>query len=63
MGKFQRVSAFGNSVQPNATVGRMILQARTEKAIRLLFNADRGLRDARPDDRSVFETLILELTD
>jgi DNA polymerase-3 subunit delta len=38
-------------------------QARTEKAIRLLFNADRGLRDTRPDDRSVFETLILELTD
>ena len=38
-------------------------QARTEKALRLLFNADRGLRDARPDDRSVFETLILELTD
>ena len=38
-------------------------QTRTEKAIRLLFNADRGLRDARPDDRSVFEHLILELTD
>lgn len=38
-------------------------QARTEKAIRLLFAADRGLRDTRPDDRSVFETLILELTD
>jgi hypothetical protein len=38
-------------------------QARTEKAIRLLSKADRGLRDARPDDRSVFESLILELTD
>ena len=38
-------------------------QARTEKAVRLLFDADRGLRDARPDDRSVFENLILELTD
>jgi DNA polymerase-3 subunit delta len=38
-------------------------QARTEKAIRLVFEADRGLRDARPDDRSVFEHLILELTD
>ena len=38
-------------------------QARTEKAIRLLFNADMGLRDTRPDDRSVFESLILELTD
>ena len=38
-------------------------QARTEKALRLLYDADRGLRDARPDDRSVFENLILELTD
>ena len=36
---------------------------KTEKAIRLLSKADRGLRDARPDDRSVFENLILELTD
>ena len=38
-------------------------QARVEKGLRLLFDADRGLRDARPDDRSVFESLILELTD
>jgi len=27
-----------------------------------LFEADRGLRDARPDDRIVMEDLILELT-
>jgi DNA polymerase-3 subunit delta len=37
--------------------------AKTERAMRLLFAADRGLRDARPDDRSVFEGLILALTD
>ena len=37
--------------------------AKTERAVRLLFAADRGLRDARPDDRSVFEQLILQITD
>jgi DNA polymerase III subunit delta len=37
--------------------------ARTERAMRLVFGADRGLRDARPDDRSVFEQFILQLTD
>jgi DNA polymerase-3 subunit delta len=37
-------------------------QKRVEQALRLLFGADRGLRDQRPDDRTVFENLILELT-
>jgi DNA polymerase-3 subunit delta len=32
-----------------------------ERAIRLIFEADRGLRDARPDDRIVMERFILEL--
>lgn len=32
-----------------------------ERAMRLVFEADRGLRDARPDDRIVMERLILEL--
>ena len=31
-------------------------------AMKLIFNADRGLRDARPDDRVVMERLVLELT-
>lgn len=31
------------------------------KAMKLLFEADRNLRDARPDDRIVMERLILEL--
>jgi hypothetical protein len=29
--------------------------------MKLLFEADRNLRDARPDDRIVMERLILEL--
>ena len=33
-----------------------------ERALRLIFEADKGLRDARPDDRIVMEQLILKLT-
>jgi hypothetical protein len=28
----------------------------------LIFQADRGLRDARPDDRIIMERFVLELT-
>jgi DNA polymerase III subunit delta len=34
-----------------------------ERAIGLIFEADRGLRDARPDDRIVMEQFVLKLTD
>jgi len=37
-------------------------KVRLERAVVKLFEADRGLRDARPDDRIVMEDLILELT-
>jgi len=33
-----------------------------ERAIKLIFEADRGLRDARPDDRIVMEQFVLKLT-
>ncbi|HJT86571.1 MAG TPA: DNA polymerase III subunit delta, partial [Bryobacteraceae bacterium] len=33
-----------------------------ERAMKLIFEADRGLRDARPDDRVVMEKFVLELT-
>ncbi|MEO8596621.1 MAG: DNA polymerase III subunit delta [Candidatus Solibacter sp.] len=32
-----------------------------EKALKLIYQADKGLRDARPDDRIVMETFIMEL--
>jgi len=31
-------------------------------AIKWIFQADRGLRDIRPDDRTVMEQFILRLT-
>ena len=37
-------------------------KARLERAVAKLFEADRDLRDARPDDRTIMETMILELT-
>jgi DNA polymerase III subunit delta len=37
-------------------------KARLERAVGKLFEADRALRDARPDDRVVMEEMILELT-
>jgi hypothetical protein len=30
--------------------------------MKLIFEADRGLRDARPDDRIVMERFVLKLT-
>jgi DNA polymerase III delta subunit len=37
-------------------------QTKAERAVRLLAAADRDLRDTRPDDRTVFENLILAMT-
>jgi DNA polymerase-3 subunit delta len=34
-----------------------------ERALRLISKADRGLRDARPDDRIVMEKFVLEVTE
>jgi len=36
-------------------------KAQIERAMKLISETDRGLRDARPDDRVVMERLILEL--
>ncbi len=37
-------------------------KARLDRAVAKLFEADRDLRDARPDDRVIMESMILELT-
>jgi len=36
-------------------------QPQMERALELIYEADKGLRDARPDDRIVMETFIMEL--
>jgi DNA polymerase III delta subunit len=37
-------------------------KAQLERAMKLIFEADKGLRDARPDDRIVMERFVLRLT-
>jgi DNA polymerase III subunit delta len=37
-------------------------QPQLESAVKLLFRADTGLRDARPDDRTIMEQFVVELT-
>jgi DNA polymerase III subunit delta len=41
---------------------RAFPKSRLESAVEKVFEADRGLRDARPDDRIVMEEMILALT-
>jgi DNA polymerase III subunit delta len=37
-------------------------QPQLESAVQLLYRADTGLRDARPDDRTIMEQFVVELT-
>jgi len=37
-------------------------KAQLERALELIYEADKGLRDARPDDRIVMERFVMELT-
>jgi DNA polymerase-3 subunit delta len=37
-------------------------QSQLENAVKLISQADRRLRDARPDDRSIMEQFVVELT-
>ena len=47
--------------QISQTVSRFS-QAQLQKAVTLISQADRRLRDARPDDRSIMEQFVVELT-
>jgi DNA polymerase III subunit delta len=47
--------------QIQQTVSRFT-QPQLESAVKLLFRADTGLRDARPDDRTIMEQFVVELT-
>jgi DNA polymerase III subunit delta len=37
-------------------------EERLKKGLALIYTADKGLRDARPDDRTIMESLVLSLT-
>jgi DNA polymerase-3 subunit delta len=62
-GHFSRlgVAMWGSRAeQVYQTVGKFN-KPQLERALGLIYKADKGLRDARPDDRIVMETFIMEL--
>jgi DNA polymerase III subunit delta len=51
----------GRADQVHQTMGKFS-KAQLERAIHLIYEADKGLRDTRPDDRVVMERFVLQLT-
>jgi len=62
-GHFSRmgVAMWGTRAEQVAQTAGKFSQPQLERAIKLIYKADKGLRDARPDDRIVMETFITEL--
>lgn len=56
------VPMWGSRAEQVQQTATRFTKGQLEQGIRLLFAADRDLRDARPDDRVVMERLILALT-
>jgi DNA polymerase-3 subunit delta len=63
-GYFQRLGTpmWGSRADQIQQTAAKFAAPQLERAIRLIFEADRGLRDARPDDRIVMEQFVLKLT-
>ncbi len=55
------VQMWGSRAEQVAQTAGKFTQPQLERAIKLIYKADKGLRDARPDDRIVMETFITEL--
>ena len=62
-GHFSRlgVAMWGSRAEQVYQTVSKFTRPQMERALGLLYNADKGLRDARPDDRIVMETFIMEL--
>jgi DNA polymerase-3 subunit delta len=62
-GHFSRlgVPMWGSRAEQVAQTVSKFNKTRMERALGLIYKADKGLRDARPDDRTVMETFIMEL--
>jgi DNA polymerase-3 subunit delta len=55
------VPMWGSRADQISQTAAKFSKAQLERAMRLIFEADRGLRDARPDDRIIMERFILQL--
>ena len=62
-GHFSRlgVPMWGSRAEQVAQTVSKFNKGQMERALGLIYKADKGLRDARPDDRIVMETFIMEL--
>ena len=62
-GHFSRlgVPMWGSRAEQVAQTVNKFNKPQMERALGLIYKADKGLRDARPDDRIVMETFIMEL--
>ena len=56
------VPVWGSRADQIAQTVSKFSQAQLESAVKLISRADRRLRDARPDDRSIMEQFVVELT-
>jgi DNA polymerase-3 subunit delta len=56
------VPVWGSRADQIAQTVSRFTQAQLQKAVMLISQADRRLRDARPDDRSIMEQFVVELT-
>jgi DNA polymerase III subunit delta len=56
------VPVWGSRADQIAQTVSRFSQAQLENAVKLISQADRRLRDARPDDRSIMEQFVVELT-
>jgi DNA polymerase-3 subunit delta len=63
VGHFARmgVQLWGSRAEQACQTAAKFSQPQLERAMRLIYDADKGLRDARPDDRIVMEKFILQL--
>jgi DNA polymerase-3 subunit delta len=63
-GHFSRmgVQVWGSRAEQIQLTATKFSAAQLQRAVKLIFEADRGLRDTRPDDRVIMERFVLELT-
>jgi DNA polymerase III delta subunit len=52
---------WGSRAEQVSQTAAKFSQPQLERAMGLIYDADKGLRDARPDDRIVMEKFILQL--
>jgi DNA polymerase-3 subunit delta len=56
------VQVWGSRAEQIQMTATKFSAAQLQRAVKLIFEADRGLRDTRPDDRVIMERFVLELT-